>query len=96
MSVIGLGDFDHTANHVLANFLYRLDDDIGEFRKDTSRLPKLDPSPNSSSIDRIVGIGYDQTYLNNVVVPPRGTAVSIPSDYDEKLLDDVVKLFLNR
>ncbi|EYC44158.1 hypothetical protein Y032_0470g2028 [Ancylostoma ceylanicum] len=57
------------------------------FRKDTEKLPKL--QPKSKEWERIVAVGFDDTDLTNVTDKDRGVVVSIPYNFSE---DDVKKV----
>ncbi|EYB92508.1 hypothetical protein Y032_0193g1400 [Ancylostoma ceylanicum] len=64
-------------------------------QENTSGLPRLDPDQNKSKINTIVGVGFSDTNLHNVVAP-RGVAVSVPHSYSEQDIERVVAAVLGR
>ncbi|RCN37081.1 hypothetical protein ANCCAN_17011, partial [Ancylostoma caninum] len=65
-------------------------------QQDTSTLPRLDPNPSRSAFQRIVAIGFNETDLQHIVVPPRGVALSIPLYYMGRDLEAVVNAILKK
>ncbi|RCN37082.1 hypothetical protein ANCCAN_17012, partial [Ancylostoma caninum] len=63
---------------------------------DTSTLPQLEPNPSKSAFQRIVAIGFNETDLRHIVVPPRGVALSIPVQYMRWDLEAVVNAILKK
>ncbi|KAL6744167.1 hypothetical protein Aduo_017128 [Ancylostoma duodenale] len=65
-------------------------------QQDTSKLPQLNPSPSKSAFQRIVAIGFNETDLQHVVVPPRGVALSISVQYMGWELEALVNAILKK